>query len=62
MNPGSRWKGRRGFASGEVWVLPNVGRDSGVRTLWHTLPRRQHSGEETGREINIWMREVLETR
>ena len=41
VNRGSRWKGRRGLASGEAWVLPSMGRASGGRTPWHTLPRRQ---------------------
>lgn len=43
-NRGNRWKGTRGFASGEAWVLPSVGRASGGRTPWHMLPRRQQEG------------------
>lgn len=62
VNRGSRWKGSRGFASGEAWVLPGVGRASCGTTLWHVLPRRQHGGEETCRWINIWRNDSVGMR
>lgn len=58
VNPGSKWKGRRGVTSEVAWVLPKFGRASGGRMLLQVLP----IGDSTagGKQVDKHMGEMTQ--